>query len=416
MRKKMLAVLLVLMMLVTACAASSAEEALSGSLVYYSSWNPTESQALVLTDAADAFMEANPGVTIEFFFSGRDLNKTLRTLVETGTKIDMFDMNADTIMSTYPDIAQPLNEFLTKAYPSTDGKPYEECVMTAFIDLAKKLGDGDVLYCPYIPQSQMFFYNGDIFEAVGVNPPETWTEFLDVCEKIKAAGYIPLTEDSTRQLSMLGYHLNRLKGRDFVLELVADTGLWRDEAVVRTLNDYKELADKGYFADNVLTNQNPAAMQEMVLGGQIAMFLNGTWMPNETNASNPDFNWGAFAYPTVEGGVDDNTCTAFGSYGITLTPTCESPKAAFAFAAFITTGEWDQAMSSRTQSIPMAKDAEWPTALLDVQKVLNATTQRYNAHLEVRVNTDLQPIIASAFTELIGGVITPEQFIETVQK
>ena len=83
------------------------------------------------------------------------------------------------------------------------------------------------------------------------------------------------------------------------MQLVKDPSLWSDEGVVRVLNDYKELADKGYFADNVLTNQNPAAMQEMVLGGQIAMFLNGTWMPNETKASNPDFKWGAFAYPAA---------------------------------------------------------------------------------------------------------------------
>ena len=184
---------------------------------------------------------------------------------------------------------------------------------------------------------------------------------------------------------------------------------------MRALNDYKELADTGYFADNVLTNQNPAAMQEMVLGGQIAMFVNGTWMPNETRASNPDFNWGAFAYPAVEGGVDDNTCTAFGSYGIVLTPKCENRAAAFAFAAFMTTGEWDQTMSDVSQSIPMGKDAQWPSNLLDVQKVLNATTTRYKAHLEIRVNTDITAILNSAFIELIGGQTTVDQFIAAVQ-
>lgn len=35
----------------------------------------------------------------------------------------------------------------------------------------------------------LWCYNSDIFNEVGVTPPKTWAEFLDVCEKIEAAGY-----------------------------------------------------------------------------------------------------------------------------------------------------------------------------------------------------------------------------------
>lgn len=45
----------------------------------------------------------------------------------------------------------------------------------------------------------LWFYNADIFEEVGVEPPTTWTEFLDVCEKIAAAGYQPLAVPGTFQ-------------------------------------------------------------------------------------------------------------------------------------------------------------------------------------------------------------------------
>src|SRR5258706_3862909 len=36
------------------------------------------------------------------------------------------------------------------------------------------------------------FYNKEIFAKVGVKPPTTWKEFVDVATKIKAAGYKPL--------------------------------------------------------------------------------------------------------------------------------------------------------------------------------------------------------------------------------
>ncbi len=38
----------------------------------------------------------------------------------------------------------------------------------------------------------MWIYNRDIFEKVGVEPPATWDEFVEVCEKLSAAGYRPI--------------------------------------------------------------------------------------------------------------------------------------------------------------------------------------------------------------------------------
>lgn len=35
----------------------------------------------------------------------------------------------------------------------------------------------------------LWFYNADIFAEVGVSAPKTWDEFVDVCEKLEAAGY-----------------------------------------------------------------------------------------------------------------------------------------------------------------------------------------------------------------------------------
>src|SRR5204863_9502332 len=35
-------------------------------------------------------------------------------------------------------------------------------------------------------------YNKKVFDEVGVQPPATWSELLDVCAKIKSAGKIPI--------------------------------------------------------------------------------------------------------------------------------------------------------------------------------------------------------------------------------
>lgn len=38
----------------------------------------------------------------------------------------------------------------------------------------------------------LWCYNRDIFQKVGVTPPNTWKEFVDVCDKLLKAGYQPL--------------------------------------------------------------------------------------------------------------------------------------------------------------------------------------------------------------------------------
>ena len=38
----------------------------------------------------------------------------------------------------------------------------------------------------------LWFYNADIFREVGVKPPTTWNELIDVCEKLQQAGYQPI--------------------------------------------------------------------------------------------------------------------------------------------------------------------------------------------------------------------------------
>ena len=67
------------------------------------------------------------------------------------------------------------------------------------------------------------FYNEDIFKEAGVEAvPETWEQFLDACEKIKAAGYIPITSDDAYILCNFGYHLARYIGSDGVSKVVKE--------------------------------------------------------------------------------------------------------------------------------------------------------------------------------------------------
>ena len=73
------------------------------------------------------------------------------------------DLSNEEFISSYTDV--------TKAALTHNGKAYGICLE----------GNG-----------AGFFYNKDVFNAVGVQPPSTFAELLDVCEKIAAAGIAPV--------------------------------------------------------------------------------------------------------------------------------------------------------------------------------------------------------------------------------
>ncbi len=48
--------------------------------------------------------------------------------------------------------------------------------------------------------------------------------------------------------------------------------------------------------------------------GTAAMYLNGSWLPNEVkDMAGDDFVWGCFSYPAVEGGTDGVDAANYGA-------------------------------------------------------------------------------------------------------
>lgn len=403
-------------------AASSAESTegsaegddLSGTIEYWSSWGDTESQATVLRKAADSFTQLHPNVKINFTFNGRDNRFLVQSALEAGTQIDVMDANINNVKSLWSDHLLDLSDYMTKTYDTTDGKPFEECIMPSMVQLTKDMFDGKVMCIPYIPQATIMFCNKGLLEEVGITEyPKTWDEFKDDCAKIKAAGYIPLTCDKERQIQWVNYYLCRLVGADRVEEIAHDSSLWDDPNILVAAKAIEELATLGYFDPNVASNVGQSAEQDFVINGKTAIYLNGTWLPNETAASTPDdFKWGAFAFPEVENGINGAEAGVYATYGIAVNKDVspEVADAAAAFAVYLTTSEYDQMFSDEASSIPMSLDATWPESLLEARDVMNNFTERFDSGLGS--NTDSKQIIGDACLKLYAGEITAEEFIE----
>ena len=399
--------------------AESGDTKLNADIEYWSSWSETEAQADALREAADEFMKANPGVKINFTFNGRDNRNLVGSAVSAGTKVTMMDANADNIKSMWSEMTMDLTPYFEESYESTGGEKYVDRIMPSMSGLSAKLFDGKYSYFPYAPQAFMIFCNKNIFDDCGITKyPETWTEFMDACEKIKAKGYTPVTTDSNYATSWVGYYMSRLMGNDEVAKLSNDPSAWSNPKVLEAAKAIEDMAKKGYFDPVIETNTYPNAQQSMVINEKIAMYINGTWLPNEVKDSTPDdFKWGSFAFPTVEGGVDDQTSGCYSSYGIAINKdaTEEEAKAAAAFGVYVTTA-FDQKFSDMANAIPVGVDGVWPDSLKDAQQVISKYTNRYPSQTAIILNSNSKQIIADACLKLMGGSITAEEFVDMASK
>lgn len=389
--------------------ATAEAPAASGSLVYWSMWEATEPQGQAIQQAIDAFT-ADTGIAVDIQFKGRTgIREGLGSALEAKTNIDMFDEDIDRVNTTWGQYLMDLEE-LSKA------NDYEATANAGLMAACREVGGGTLKSIPYQPNVFAFFYNADIFKEAGITAvPKTWAEFLDTCQKVKDAGYIPLTCDDAYITCMFGYHMSRLVGYARTEEIVKN-GEWDDPAVLQTAKDYAELAEKGYFSPMVEGNVWPAGQNNELALGSAAIYLNGSWLPNEVKDM-ATFEWGCFSYPTLEGGKDGLDASNYGAQVLAINKDSKNADAAFQLIQYITKGEYDKVMSELSVGIPAdSTNAEWPALLSSVKPVMDSLTVRYPWAAGAEANADMTPIIKENFLKLCGGSIKAEDFVAALQK
>ncbi len=401
--KKIIALLLVLVMVLALGACGEGGSAKK--VVYWSMWESTEPQGQAIAAAVEKFTEET-GIKVDLQFKGRTgIREGLQPALDAGQVIDVFDEDIDRVNTTFAPYLLNLED-LAAQYK------YEDTAIAGLIGACREVGGGKLMSIPYQPNVFNFFYNASIFEQVGVTAPTTWDELLDVCAKIKAAGYTPITCDDAYITCMIGYHLGRLVGEEGVRDIVTN-GKWDDPAVLQFAKDYEQLASLGYFSTNIESNAWPNGQNVELAGGQAAMYLNGSWLPNEVkNITGEDFVWGCFSYPTVTGGTVGLEAANYGAQVFAINNKTEVADEAFQLINYLTKGEADQNLSTLSVGIPAdTTNTEWPALMAGVKPVMEATTLRWSWAVGVESNNDITPAIKENVLKLCGGSITAEEFV-----
>ncbi|MDO5400250.1 MAG: ABC transporter substrate-binding protein [Eubacteriales bacterium] len=382
----------------------------SAKVVYWSMWESTEPQGKAIAESVKAFTEKT-GIQVDLQFKGRSgIRDGLLPALTANQVIDVFDEDIDRVNNDFKDYLLDLEE-LNKKYD------YEKTAVAGLMDACRVAGNGTLKTIPYQPNVFAFFYNQKIFDEAGITAaPTTWDELLDACAKIKAVGYIPITCDDAYITCMIGYHLGRLVGEEGVRDIV-NNNKWDDPAVAQFAADYAELASLGYFSPNVASNAWPAGQNTELAGGKVGMYLNGSWLPNEVkDTAGPDFQWGCFSYPAVDGGVNGPETCNYGAQVYAINKNSKVSDEAFQLIQFLTKGEADKKLSEYSVGIPAdTTNTEWPALLSGVKPVMDSVSVRWSWAVGVESNVDITPAIKENTLKLCGGSITADEFIQNMK-
>ena len=380
-------------------------------LVYWSMWEATEPQGQAIQAAVDKFTE-DTGISVDLQFKGRTgIREGLQPALDAGTAIDLFDEDIDRVNTTWGSYLMDLED-LAKAVD------YEATANAGLIAACREVGGGTLKSIPYQPNVFAFFYNQTIFDEAGITKaPATWEELDAACAKIKEAGYTPITCDDAYITCMFGYHMSRLVGEPKTEEIVKG-GQWDDPAVMATAEAYADFASKGYFSDTIASNVWPAGQNQELAMGTAAMYLNGSWLPNEVkDMAGDDFVWGCFSYPAVEGGTDGVDAANYGAQVLAINKDSKNAENAFKLICYITQGEFDQMLSELSIGIPAdSNNSEWPALISCVKPVMESMKTRYPWAAGAEANADMTPIIKENFLKLSGGSIDAQGFVDALKK
>ncbi len=181
-----------------------------------------------------------------------------------------------------------------------------DCLDDGAVSLLTNLVNGKGLYdLPLGLNFEGFWYNKALFEKAGITKvPETWDEFLDACEKLKAAGITPIVQggsDNWPMTRVLNAYVVRSIGLNAVGQAMSGERHFTDPEFVAAAQMFQDMAKKGYFAVGMNTI-DPGTATSMLMNGQAAMNYDGSWkasnLNSEDNTAGPD-GIGFFNVPVV---------------------------------------------------------------------------------------------------------------------
>jgi alpha-glucoside transport system substrate-binding protein len=373
-------------------AAAGTSESISGSISLMGIWVGTEQQSIQAV--LDGFKEKYPNVDVKYNAAGDNIVTVLATAVQGGNPPDLAT------------IAQPGT--IAEYAKSGDLQPIDfakDTISENFDDSIVELGtvDGQLYSLLFKGANKStVWYNVPVFNDAGVDPPETWDDFLANAETLKASGVPAYSIGGADGWTLTDLFENiyiRTAGPEMYDKLATHEIPWTDQSVKDALTEMgKVLGDTDNIAggrQGALQTDFPTSVTQVFAdppkAAQVieADFVAGE-IVNSTKAE-PETGFNEFAFPSI----NDSPAVVVGG-GDQVVMFKDSP-AAEALVEYLASPEaasiWVKrgGFSSPNQNVD---ENDYPDPILKATATALASAETFRFDL-----SDLQP---SAFGGTVG--------------
>jgi multiple sugar transport system substrate-binding protein len=317
----------------------------------------------VLQKLVNKFNKTNPNIQVESLYVGQQdqqMPKILAAVVGNAPPDLLWYNPAIAGQLVELDALIPLDEMLNKSPLKGEIDP------TLFKSLEYK---GKIWSVPFATNNVGVFYRPSLFKAAGISElPKNWDEFRQVAKK--------LTRDTNgdRKVDQYGMFLPLGKGEFTVFtwlpfmwaaggELVGDgvqtasgVELANNQGAISGLQFWRDLITDGSV---MLSGPERGYETDALLSGKVAMQLTGPWTLGQFQATGVDF--GVFPIPSSQ-----RSATSIGGENLFLfKTTSERQKAAFKFAEYVLSEEFQTELALGTGYLPINIKARQNQKYLD---------------------------------------------------
>lgn len=402
---------IVFSVLMSGCGSSTISSSSSSAAATDSSTKPAEKVHITyeITHTPSLFNEfkadfekKNPNIIVDITYMD-DNNNNQAAKLAAGTAPDIIGVDANKIKGGY-------------ALDLTD-QPFIDR-LTDSSKLGVSGADGKIYKVPFDTWFQGIMYNKKIFADNKIEVPETWAEFIAVCDKLKAAGIKPISAGN-KAGDVLGKEaLGVILSTGAVIEPDIESGKTTySEKWKAGLTEWYKIVSAGYEGPDSFGMTVDDMINEF-LTGKAAMMDMGNWQVADMHKKAPDLDFDTMPYPSVEAGQDRWIIGGSGG-GVGVYSQSKHQKEALAFIDYVLTPEGNALYIKASQGGPSVKGVDF-----EIDPAMSGCVEAINAGRVYAPWESLKKIGGGAFIrtwfkthqELIAGSKTVDEALKVMDE